>query len=83
MLSDSTPQLDRWAPISGGTLVGCWCRLEADAASDGLCVIVRAGPDHAAELRFSDWHPNYEALHTALRDYPWRVDWTAAQSTDE
>ncbi|MEN8720054.1 MAG: hypothetical protein ABF296_07325 [Oceanococcaceae bacterium] len=60
-----------------------WKQMPPVAACASLCVIVRAAPDDAAELRFSDWHPGYEALHTALRDYPWRVDWAAAPPTDE
>lgn len=75
-------QLDTWAPVRGGSLFGGWCRVEADADSDGFCVIVRARPEAQAELWMSDWHPDFEALHMAMRDYDWQVDWERAQPDD-
>nr|MBV6629395.1 hypothetical protein [Oceanococcus sp. HetDA_MAG_MS8] len=71
-------QLDTWVPVVEGRYLGHWCRVEADPEGDGFCVMVRRQPNETAELRFSDWLPSFEALHTALRDYDWDVDWQAA-----
>lgn len=76
-------QFDSWMPITQGRLIGQWCLVELAPDGDGFCVIVRRRPTPDGELSFSDWHPTYEALHSAFRDYDWEVEWpdTNPQST--
>ncbi len=74
-----SPVLSQWAPVVYGEFSGCWCWVELDSESQGICLLLRTAPCETAELRFTDWFPSFEALHTALRDYPWRVDWSHRQ----